>query len=430
MPALGMAQESGKIIEWLKSEGDAVVKGEPLISIETDKVNVEIEATASGILSGISAYNGDDVPVGNIIAWIATPGEAIPETANIVAVPLTTPEMPRRSGNGQYPQAPAPVLTPVAARVAAAHNIDPQTLRSDGNRVQKADVLSYVERQRTKASTLSPASPKARRMAQEHGLDIRAMRGSGLDGAVLTQDVMKAITATRIKSQPEVIEVASRPQLSPMWRVMADRITQSWREIPHFHLVRDVDAAALMGWYRSLQGLTPKVTYTDLLAKVVALALVQHPRLNASWQNDRIVYHEHVGIGLAVAVEDGLLVPVIRDANSLPLHEIAARRQAIISRAASGTLTVDDMQGGTFTISNLGMYGVDSFNAIINPPNSAILAIGRIADRIVPIGSVPAVRPMMTLNVACDHRVIDGARAAEFLATLTRFIENPLTAIY
>lgn len=421
MPALGMAQESGKIIEWLKSEGDAIVKGEPLISIETDKVTVEIEATVSGILSGISAYNGDDVPVGNIIAWITAPGEAIPETASIGAASSPMPEMPRRSGEGQYPQVSVPVLTPVAARVAAAHNIDPQTLKSDGNRVQKADVLSYLESQQT------AASPKARRMAQEQGLDVRSMRGSGPDGAVLTQDVMKAIADSRLEAQPEV---ASRAQLSPMWRVMADRITQSWREIPHFHLARDVNAAALMDWYSSLQGLTPKVTYTDLLVKLVALALIQHPRLNASWQNDHIIYHEYVGIGLAVAVEDGLLVPVIRDANHLPLREIAIRRQAVISRATSGTQTVDDMQGGTFTISNLGMYGVDNFNAIINPPNSAILAVGRIADRIVPIAGVPAVRPMMTLNIACDHRVIDGARAAEFLETLTSYIENPLTAIY
>jgi pyruvate dehydrogenase E2 component (dihydrolipoamide acetyltransferase) len=303
-------------------------------------------------------------------------------------------------------------------------------LKSDGSRVQKADVLSYLESQKTAATTLFPASPKARRTALEHGLDVRAIRGSGPDGAVLTDDVMKAMTAAPTEPPTETAEAANPAQLSPLWRVMAERISRSWREIPHFHLARDVDAAALVGWYESLQGQPTKITYTDLIAKLVALALVKHPRFNASWQNENIIYHERVGIGLAVAVEDGLVVPVILDADRLPLRDIASQRQGVISRALAGTLTVEDVQGVTFTISNLGMYGIDSFSAIINPPNSAILAVGRIAERVVPLKGVPTVRLMMTLTIACDHRVIDGARAAEFLATLAGFIENPLTGIY
>lgn len=423
MPALGMAQETGKIIEWLKSEGDSVVKGEPIISIETDKVTVEIEANASGQLSSILARNGDDVPVGEVIAWITAPGEVSPHSAAQVVQQANPSTSQRHSG----PPLNAS-LTPVAARVAAAHNIDPRLVPSTGGRVQKADVLSYLDRREQMSAThaLYPASPKARRGAQEHGLDISVLTGSGPDGAVLSIDVADALA--RVSSGTVT---ASHPTPLPvMWRVMADRVSASWRDIPHFHLIRDVNAETLTGWYKSLQGQSPKITYTDLLVKLVALTLVKHPRMNSSWQNNGIVQNERIGIGIAVAVEDGLLVPVIPDADRLPLRDIASRRQAVVARALAGTLGVEDVHGGTFTISNLGMYGVDGFSAIINPPNSGILAVGRIADRVVPVNGVPSIRPMMTLNVACDHRVLDGARAAEFLGTLIGLIENPLSGIY
>jgi pyruvate dehydrogenase E2 component (dihydrolipoamide acetyltransferase) len=218
--------------------------------------------------------------------------------------------------------------------------------------------------------------------------------------------------------------------LSAAWRVMAERMAQSWSSAPHFFLMREVDASRLIAWREQAQRRAQaKLTYSDLLVKLVAAALHTHPRLNAAWQAGAIVENAAINIGLAVAVEDGLLVPVIPRADVLGLGEIAARRQEIVARAQSGKLRPDDMQGGTFTISNLGMYGVDSFNAILNPPQAAILAVGRIVDRVVPVAGQPAVRPMLMLSLSCDHRVVDGARGARFLETLAELIEEPLGLI-
>jgi pyruvate dehydrogenase E2 component (dihydrolipoamide acetyltransferase) len=212
-----------------------------------------------------------------------------------------------------------------------------------------------------------------------------------------------------------------------MWRVMADRLTQAWTTIPHFYLIREVNASRLVTWREKVQkNSTEKITYTDLLVKLTAVALKQYPRLNASWLNDNIVLNPDINIGLAVAVDDGLLVPVIHHADELPLTELAIRRSGIVKRAQANKLSLDDLSGGTFTISNLGMYGVDAFNAIVNPPQAAILAVSRIADRVVPVNGQPAVQPMMTLSLSCDHRVVDGARGAEFLQALADLIEEPL----
>jgi pyruvate dehydrogenase E2 component (dihydrolipoamide acetyltransferase) len=215
--------------------------------------------------------------------------------------------------------------------------------------------------------------------------------------------------------------------VSRTWQIMAQRLTQSWSEVPHFYLVREVNAGALIDWRTQAQArLNEKLTYTDLLVKLVAAALGKHPRLNARWEKETIVLNEAINIGLAVAVEEGLLVPVVHQADRLGLKEIAARRRALVERANTGKLALNDLQGGTFTISNLGMYGVDAFNAILNPPQAAILAVGRMADRVVPVDGVPAVRPMLTLTLTCDHRTVDGARGAQFLQTLAGYIEDPL----
>jgi pyruvate dehydrogenase E2 component (dihydrolipoamide acetyltransferase) len=212
-----------------------------------------------------------------------------------------------------------------------------------------------------------------------------------------------------------------------MWQVMVQRLTESWTTVPHFYLAAEANATGLIQWReRALQRATEKLTFTDLLVKLVAMALRKHPRLNARWENNAIVLNEAVNIGLAVAVEEGLLVPVIHEADRLGLNEIAARRKEIVAKAQSGKLPLDDMSGGTFTISNLGMYGVDAFNAIVNPPQAAILALGRIADRVVPLNSQPAVQPMLTMTLSCDHRAVDGARGAEFLQTLVELVEDPL----
>jgi pyruvate dehydrogenase E2 component (dihydrolipoamide acetyltransferase) len=208
---------------------------------------------------------------------------------------------------------------------------------------------------------------------------------------------------------------------------MAERISQAWTTIPHFYLLREVHASRFVAWYDEARTrVHEKITYTDLLVKLTAVALRQHSRLNASWLKDTIVLNPQVNIGLAVAVEDGLVVPVIHQADTLGLSQLAARRMELVAKAQTGKLTLDDLSGGTFTISNLGMYGVDAFNAIVNPPQAAILAVGRIAERVVALNGQPAVQPMMTLSLSCDHRVVDGARGAQFLQTLANLIEDPM----
>lgn len=425
MPALGMAQETGTLLRWLKREGDAVEKGEPLMEIATDKVDVEIEAPASGVLTNVTAAEGDEIPVGRAIALILAPGEVL--TSN--------PSSKVAEGSQKA------AASPVAARMAAEHNVDLAQITPAGSRIQKEDVLAYLERQKSspqsrKAGETIPASPKARRLAQEAGIDLASLNGSGPDGAVLAADVVEAQNVETADGRPQAAEQrrAAAPveevPVSRLWQVMADRLTQSWTTVPHFYLTREVDAGQLTAWRSRIKergGST--VTITDLLVKLIAVTLKRHPRLNASWQNGRIVANAAINIGLAVAVEDGLLVPVIHNSDGLGIMDLAARRADLVGRAQNGNLGAADLQGGTFTISNLGMFGVDHFNAIVNPPQAAILAVGRIADRVVPVDGQPGVRPMLTLTLSCDHRVVDGARGAHFLATLAELIEEPLRAL-
>ncbi len=224
-----------------------------------------------------------------------------------------------------------------------------------------------------------------------------------------------------LTAEPQALTV------STAWRIMAERVTQSWASVPHFYLLREVNASRLVTWReRARRRLTENITYTDLLVKLVAAALREHPRVNAQWDDGTIVPQETINVGLAVAIEDGLVVPVIHQADELSLQEIAARREDLVARAQAGKLRPTDIQGGTFTISNLGMYGVDAFNAIVNPPQAAILAVGRIAERVVAVDGRPAVQPMMILSLSCDHRVVDGARAAQFLEMVVDLIEEPL----
>ncbi len=407
MPALGMAQETGTLIQWLKRPGDSVAKGEPLMEVETDKTTVEVEAPASGILTSVTAQPGDVVPVGQRIALILLLGESAA-------------------------LAPAINATPVAQRIAAEHNLDLGQVKPGGGRVGKEDVLAYVAAQ--KLPTLPGrvlASPKARRLAQERGLSLDDIGGSGPNGAVLALDVLAApVSAANGHTDapaPAAAPAAEALEISRVWQRMAERVTQSWTTVPHFYLLREVNAVRLIGWLSEVRARSAeKITYTDLLVKVTAAALRQHPRLNASWRGSTVVLNPEVNVGLAVAVEDGLLVPVVHRADTLGLAQLAARRIDLVAKAQAGRLTPDDLSGGTFTISNLGMYGVDAFNAIVNPPQAAILAVSRIADRVVPLNGQPAVQPMLTLSLSCDHRVVDGARGAQFLQTLADLIENPI----
>jgi pyruvate dehydrogenase E2 component (dihydrolipoamide acetyltransferase) len=448
LPALGMAQETGKIIRWLKSEGELVRQGEPLVEIETDKAAVELEAPATGIVVGIVAAPDDEIPVGQTIAQIVEPGsvpqsgengtQKISSASSIIAIEDAT-------------RASTPV-SPLAARIAAEHHLNIEEIQPIGKRILKDDVLSYLQKQGQKreqpVSTVQPesvrpvsavgllaASPKARRLAQEQGKDLATIRGSGPDGAILTADVLAASLPTPAQVVTETaIDAASSEQqelaTGRTWRLMAERTTQSWTSVPHFFLQRDVNASRLMIWREQVQKRTSeKITYTDLLVKVVAALLQKHPRLNASWSGGRILLNGAVNIGIAAASDEGLIVPVIQRANTLPVGQIAQRRKELVERTRSGKVRLEDVSGGTFTISNLGMYGVDSFKAIINPPQAAILAVGRIVERVVPVGGQPAVQPMMSLSLSCDHRVVDGARAAQFLSELADVLEEPLALL-
>jgi pyruvate dehydrogenase E2 component (dihydrolipoamide acetyltransferase) len=417
MPALELAQETGKVLHWLKSPGDKVRKGEPLVEIETDKATTEIEAPVSGVLGDVTARAGDVVPVGQTIALIfaseeagsVAPGQ---RPAGATAVPAPAAEVR---------------ASPLARKIAQEHGVDLAQVKPAGRKIEKADVFAHVASQKESAAVdgtaarLAAASPKARRLATERGVDIQALRGSGPGGAILVADVFAATpSAAR----------AEAPGVGTVWRIMAERMTASWTTAPHFYLVREVTVSRLVSWRDKARGQTgARITYTDLLVKLVAAVLSRHPGVNASWKDGAIVRNADINIGLAVAIDAGLVVPIIHRADTLSLADIAARREDMVSRGQAGKLRPADIQGGGFTISNLGMYGVDAFNAIVNPPQAAILAVGRIADRVIALNGQPAVQPTMMLTLSCDHRALDGARGAQFLGALADLIEEPLALL-
>jgi len=387
MPALEMAQDSGKLVSWLKQEGERVRKGEMLLEVETDKAVVEVEAAADGILAGVTAKPGDVVHVGHTIAWLVQPGEA----------------------------PPAAVSQPAAAASAAV-----------------ASPMAAVSSVSTPARGAARISPKARRLAQEKGVDISRLTGSGPGGEILADDIVAAAKGSDAgdrAAQP----VASRREgglTSTIGRLMAERTTQSWTTVPHFFVTRDVDAGALNeARERAVPALERshrvKVTHTDLLVAIVARTLGRHPRLNASWTPDGIVQHDQVNIALAIGVENAVVTAVIPNADRAALGDMAVRRRELAERAQAGRLQPADIANATFTISNLGMFDVDAFTAIIVPPQAAILAVGAITERVVPVNGQPAVRPMMSLTLSCDHRVVDGVRAAEFMRDLANAIRSP-----
>jgi len=423
MPVLGMAQDTGKLISWLKMEGEAVLEGEPIMEVETDKATVEIEASVSGSLGGVRAQEGDEVPVGQVIAWILDPGESPPDVDDPqyeTAPPFrVAPEAPQDSPM-EVVEGIAPAASPVAQKMAAEHGIDLAMVKADGGRIQKADILAFIKNQKSRqaGARLTPASPKARRLAAEQDINIATLTGSGSGGAVLSEDVLAVDTRT-----PSTTSLT----ISTVWQRMAERVTQSWTSAPHFYLLREVNASRLVSWRTQVKEHTGKrITYTDLLVKLVAAALRQHPQANAAWNHGEILLNDEINIGLAIATEEGLFVPVIHRADQLSLSQITDRRSELVRLAQDGKLGLEDLQGGTFTLTNLGMYGVDIFNAVLNPPQAAILAVGRITERVVPVNGQPAVQPVMMLSVSYDHRAIDGARGAQFLETLANLVEEPL----
>jgi pyruvate dehydrogenase E2 component (dihydrolipoamide acetyltransferase) len=396
MPALEMAQETGKLIAWRKKEGDRVTKGEPLLEIETDKAVVEVEAPADGILAGIKASEGSDIPVGQTIAWIVAPGETPP------IEPESTAPAARASSHAKAESSPVAV-TPASGSAQAS-------------------------------AASAKISPKARRLAKELGVDLATVRASGPSGEILASDVQAAASAPAASGAPEK-ESKNIEVPSSLGRIMAERTTQSWTTVPHFFVTREIEATALNEYRERIVGEierahpdpanSVRITHTDLLVALTARVLLKHPRLNASWTADGILLHDHVHMGIAIAVNDGVVAAVVHNAHAASLAEIAIQRRDVAERARAGKLRPADIADATFTISNLGMYQVDQFCAIITPPQAAILAVGSIADRVVVFQGQPAVRPMMALTISCDHRVADGARAARFLADLAEATREP-----
>lgn len=386
MPALEMAQETGKVVSWLKKEGDHVRKGEMLLEVETDKAVVEIESAGEGILAGVTAREGDVIPVGQTIAWLLREGE-------------TPPDVKTEALTGRRVDAPR------GAATASMRSPDPTPGQSGPARI----------------------SPRARKLAKERGVDLALVVGSGPGGEILADDVLKASAGLPGPPVPGPVE-----PMSSIGRLMAERTLQSWTTVPHFFVTRDVDATALVAvrgeaGERIGQVSGVRVTYTDLLLVVVARALRRHPLMNATWVDGSVVRNPSVNVALAIAVDQGVVTAVLHDADRAGLRELAARRQELAARARANRLNPADIAGGTFTVSNLGMAGVDAFTAIIVPPQAGILAVGRISDRVVARGGEPAVRPMLTMTLSADHRVVDGARAAAFLDDVVHAAEAPDT---
>lgn len=386
MPRLSDTMESGIVAAWHKHAGDQVSAGDVIADIETDKAIMELEAYDDGVLERILVPEGGSAPIGAPIGLL---GDGTGSVAPVA----------------EEPPAPAPAPEPAPAPVA------PAAPPRDGR---------------------PAASPLARRLARDLGVDLGTVQGSGPHGRIIRADIEEAATPAAPQpapaAEPEDVEVLPLPQ---MQRVAAERLTRSKQEAPHIYLTRAVDVTDLLALRATLNETLvgagePKVSVNDLVVKAVAGALRTHPEINVSFAGDSVRRHRRVHVGVAVAVESGLLVPVVHDADRMSVSEIAARTRDLSARARERKLRPEEMSGGTFTVSNLGMYGIEQFTAVINPPEAAILAVGAAADELRPRDGVPVVRSVMRVTMSCDHRVVDGATGARFLQTLTALLEAPL----
>jgi len=394
LPRLGQGMESGTIVKWLKSEGDSVEKGDPLYELDTDKVTQEVEAEASGVLLQIAVSEGE-VEVGRTIGFIGAQGEEAPAPAA---------EAPKQEKRSEAPPAAAPA--PPAPSTNGSSSAD--------GRIK--------------------ASPLARRIARERGVELSQIRGTGPDGRIVAEDVERAqaqpaAAAAPVAQAPPTGEVESRP-LSNVRKTIARRLTQAWT-VPAFQLTVDADMTRANELVARQRELYPdvRITVTDVLTKVCAQALMRHRDMNVQYADDALLVFPNADVGIAVAAPQGLVVPVVRGAERLTIAQIAAVRADLVGRARESKLRAEDLDGGTFTISNLGMYDVDQFIAVLNPPQASILAVGATRDQVVPIDGELHVLPLMTMTLTCDHRAVDGATGAEFLRTTKQFLEDPGLAL-
>ena len=392
MPKLSDTMEEGGISEWLKKEGDEVSSGDPLVSIETDKATIEYASPVDGTLLKILVQAGSAVPIQTPIAVIGKKAEDFSALLSPKSSKVVTPEEPAKS----IPQMKAPEVV-VPSSIATTERIK--------------------------------ASPLAKKVAAAKGLSLDTLQGSGPQGRIVVRDV-PAASSFRVQED-------KRMTLSMMRKTIAKRLVQAKNEAPHFYLRVSANVDNLLAWRSKLNGVSevkeerlPKVSVNDQLIMLVARALRRHPEINASWQGEHILQHGQINMAIAVALPQGLITPVLVDADRLGLREIATRAKALIQKAHAGQLTQDDYQGGTFTISNLGMTLVEEFTAIINPPQAAILAVGAVRDEVVvnPEGGFKA-QKRLSLTLSCDHRVIDGLVGARFLETLVAYLENPLSLL-
>jgi pyruvate dehydrogenase E2 component (dihydrolipoyllysine-residue acetyltransferase) len=421
MPKLSDAMETGKVIQWLKKEGETVKGGDVIAEIETDKANVEIEAFGSGVLRKIIVGPGGQVPVGALIAVIAEPAEDISEVA--------TPPAPSE------PAAP-PAAPAVALPATETYRSAPATTRVVTLAPAAASTVGAAP-----ASERVKASPLARKIAGQAGVDLRLVQGSGPGGRIIRRDVEVAMEAPRAAAAAPaapvrpafVIPPRTGPEyedlaLSPMRAAIAKRMPLAKAPVPHFYVTAEVAmdrAWALREELNALEG-QPKVSVNDLIVKACALCLLKHPGINASFQGQAIRVYHRAHIGIAVALEQGLITPVLRDCDVKALSQIALESRDLAERARNGKLRAQEMTGATFSVSNLGMFEVDEFAAIINPPEGAILAVGSVAEKPVADGGEIRVGRLMKLTLSCDHRAMDGAMAARFLQDLKRLLEEPL----
>src|SRR6266576_2138246 len=415
MEALSPTMEEGRLVKWTKHEGDAVKSGDTLAEVETDQAIMELVARADGQLLKVVVPEGSTVPVGNVVAWIGKPGEKV--DGDGASAPAATAPVPA----SRQPPVPAPLPAPAPAPAPPA----PQPVPADATRVK--------------------ASPLARRIAKDAGVDLKLVQGSGPGGRVIKHDVeaapaqpaVAAVTtpapASRVPSPARTGEPYEDVPLTQIRKTIAKRLAASIGPIPHFFLTTEIDmeraAEAREALNTQLGEAGGKISFNDIIIKAVALALVQHRACNAWFQEDHIRYWNEVHIGMAVAIEDGLITPVIRNAELKSLRQIGVEARELAGRARNRRLKPEEYTGSTFSISNLGMFDIDQFTAAINPPEAGIIAVGSITPKAVPDGDRIVSRRRMRLTMSCDHRVIDGATGAAFLKTLKQMLENPLAML-
>jgi pyruvate dehydrogenase E2 component (dihydrolipoyllysine-residue acetyltransferase) len=407
LPRLGQGMESGTIVKWLKSEGERVEKGEPLYELDTDKVTQEVEADASGVLLRIAVQEGE-VPVGGTIAVIGEEGEEVPTSMN------GGEEPPPGSAESDVQTVEAPSQAPAREPEREAVREEPEPAehevpaQRDGGRVK--------------------ASPLARRIARERGVDLASVAGTGPEGRIVAEDVERVQVGAAPAPAPAAAPVAAgeleRRELTSVRKTIARRLTEAW-QIPVFQLQTSADMTRANALVERLREGGTKATVTDVLTKVCAEALMRHREVNAQWTDEAILLFPTANVGIAVAAPQGLVVPVIHGAERLRLAEIAAARADVVGRAREGKLAREDLENGTFTISNLGMFGVEQFTAVLNPPQAAIVAVGATEEKPVAVDGEVVVRPTLTLTATFDHRAVDGAPAAEFLQTAKELLEEP-----